>query len=107
MTGARPELGGKRAQTAETPINDAGEAELAVFGPTHWGGGAITATHGIAPPPLAAFLTAAHELRAPVAWLLGEVESLRDQASGPLNAAQLQATRQIAVTCARLRKSVV
>ena len=43
---------------------------------------------------------------APLAWLLGEVESLREQTSGPLNPAQLESTRQIAETCVRMQRIV-
>ncbi|MGH9393240.1 MAG: sensor histidine kinase [Terriglobales bacterium] len=55
---------------------------------------------------MAAFLTAAHELRAPLAWLLGEVEGLRAQTGGPLNHNQLETTRQIADTCVRMQRIV-
>ncbi len=79
---------------------------MAVFGPDTWGGGGAAATRGVAAPPLAAFLTAAHELRAPLAWLLGEVESLSEQTSGPLNPDQLKITRQIADTCVRMQRIV-
>ncbi|MGH9486267.1 MAG: sensor histidine kinase [Terriglobales bacterium] len=51
-------------------------------------------------------MTAAHELRAPLAWLLGEVESLRAQTSGPLTPEQLTITRQIADTCVRMQRIV-
>ncbi len=79
---------------------------MAVFGPETWAGGGATASRSPGPPPLASFLTAAHELRAPLAWLLGEVESLRDQTGGPLNLAQLESTRQIAETCVRMQRIV-
>lgn len=105
MAGAQPGLDPETGKNQKAP-HDAGEAELAVFGPETWGGGAATATRGIAPPPLAAFLTAAHELRAPLAWLLGEVESLNELASGPLNSDQLKITRQIADTCVRMQRIV-
>lgn len=66
----------------------------------------MSATVGTTAPPLAAFLTAAHELRAPLAWLLGEVEALRDPAHGPLSPQQVQSARQIAETCARMQRIV-
>jgi signal transduction histidine kinase len=91
---------------SDSALHRAGEAELAVFGPETWAGSGAAVGRGIAPPPLAAFLTAAHELRAPLAWLLGEVQSLRDQTSGPLNPAQLESTRQIAETCVRMQRIV-
>lgn len=81
------------------------ESDLAVFGPEGRGGGAAN-TRGLAPPPLAAFLTAAHELRAPLAWLLGEAQALSEQSSGPLNDSQLKVTRQIAETCVRMQRIV-
>ena len=105
MTGAQPGFDSEQGRSAKAP-HDAGEAELAVFGPETWGGGAAAAGRGIAPPPLAAFLTAAHELRAPLAWLLGEVESLSEQTSGPLNPDQLKITRQLADTCVRMQRIV-
>lgn len=80
--------------------------ELPVFGPNHWGEGGLAVVPSIAPPPLAAFLTAAHELRAPLAWLLGEAESLHDQSTGPLNPVQLQTTREIAQTCVHMQRIV-
>lgn len=58
------------------------------------------------PPPLQAFLTAAHELRSPLAWLLGEVEALNEHAHGPLNPDQGKAMRQIAATCVRMQRIV-
>jgi signal transduction histidine kinase len=90
----------------DSALHPTGEAELAVFGPETWAGNDAAVARGIAPPPLAAFLTAAHELRAPLAWLLGEVQNLRDQTSGPLNPAQLESTRQIAETCVRMQRIV-
>lgn len=92
--------------TSGSALHRAGEAELAVFGPETWAGSSAAAGRSIAPPPLAAFLTAAHELRAPLAWLLGEVQSLRDQTSGPLNPVQLESTRQIVETCVRMQRIV-
>lgn len=80
--------------------------ELAVFGPEVWGGAAATAGRQSTPPPLTAFLSAAHELRAPLAWLLGEVESLRAQTLGPLNSEQSHVIRQIADTCVRMQRIV-
>ncbi|MGH9476771.1 MAG: sensor histidine kinase [Terriglobales bacterium] len=77
-----------------------------MFGPDSWGGSGAASGRGSTTPPLGAFLTAAHELRAPLAWLLGEVESLRAQASGPLNTEQLTITRQIADTCVRMQRIV-
>lgn len=77
-----------------------------MFGPESWGGTGAASGRGVSAPPLAAFLTAAHELRAPLAWLLGEVESLRAQTSGPLNSEQLTITRQIADTCVRMQRIV-
>ncbi|MGH9415023.1 MAG: sensor histidine kinase [Terriglobales bacterium] len=58
------------------------------------------------PPPLQAFLTAAHELRSPLAWLLGEVESLKELSHGPLNAAQAKLVCQISATCVRMQRIV-
>lgn len=66
----------------------------------------MSATLGLAAPPLAAFLTAAHELRSPLAWLLGEVEALRDPVHGALSEHQSQSARQIAETCARMQRIV-
>lgn len=66
----------------------------------------MSATLGLTAPPLAAFLTAAHELRSPLAWLLGEVEALRDPAHGGLTPQQSQSARQIAETCTRMQRIV-
>lgn len=60
--------------------------------------------HAAQSRPLATFLTAAHELRSPLASLLGELQLLRDPSTGPLNPTQDQAARQIAETCSRMQR---
>lgn len=107
MTGAKS---GSRqrpgAPAASGELENHETEELAVFGPEAWGGAAATAGRQSAPPPLTAFLSAAHELRAPLAWLLGEVESLRVQTLGPLNSDQSNVIRQISDTCVRMQRIV-
>ncbi|HXE30839.1 MAG TPA: HAMP domain-containing sensor histidine kinase [Terriglobales bacterium] len=96
MTGEQttPDATGRRYDETDEP-------DLAVFGPETGAGG-----REMAATPLAAFLTAAHELRSPLAWLLGEVEGLSEQTAGPLNPAQLRVTRRIAGMCARMQRTV-
>lgn len=106
--GGNPAVGsGSGRRDAPAAISRSGEAELAVFGPEFGGGATTVATsRGLTATPMAAFLSAAHELRAPLAWLLGEVEGLRAQTSGPLNPAQLETAAQIANTCMRMQRIV-
>ena len=71
-----PKLGKPLTGDSGRPAADAGaDGEAPVL--TQQGGGA-----GASAPEAAgrwpAVLTAAHELRAPLAWLLGEAESLRE-----------------------------